>query len=233
MPKHIKMEEKEDFQKIVETVKNKASIKQLIYRNTLEAFYSLKEGAKELIEDLVKEASSFDDDVSISYQEKGTFEFQLKIGGDIVLFHMHTNVFDFDRSHALKKTAYLKEDPSRSYSGIINIYNFLADSFKYSRYDDTGYLIGRIFINKENHYFVEGRRQLNFIHNNFVSQVINDEAIKNIIQQAVLYSMDFDLFTPPYKHVEEISVGQLLQEASGMRLKTGKRVGYKFSFEEE
>ena len=109
MPKHIKMEEKEDFQKIVETVKNKASIKQLIYRNTLEAFYSLKEGAKELIEDLVKEASSFDDDVSISYQEKGTFEFQLKIGGDIVLFHMHTNVFDFDRSHALKKTAYLRK----------------------------------------------------------------------------------------------------------------------------
>jgi hypothetical protein len=125
----------------------------------------------------------------------------------------------------------LKEDPSRSYCGIINVYNFLADSLKYNRYDDSGYLIGRIFINKDNHFFVEGKRQLNFIHNDFISQTVNEEDVLDIIQQSILYSMDFDLFTPPYRHVQEISVGQLLNEASGMRLKTGKRVGFKFSFE--
>lgn len=227
------MSQEEDFHKIVDTVKNKASLKQKIYRNTLEAFSHFKEKAKHITEHLVKEAADFDEGVHISYQEKGLFEFQLKIGGDIVLFHMHTNVFDFDRSNSLWKTTYLKEDASRSFCGIINVYNFLADSLKYNRYDDSGYLIGRIFINKENHYFVEGKRQLNFIHNNFASQTIQEEAIHNIIQQAVLYSMDFDLFTPPYRHVQEISVGQLLNEASGMRVKTGKRVGFKFSFEED
>ncbi|MBL4707704.1 MAG: hypothetical protein JKY48_04615 [Flavobacteriales bacterium] len=223
---------KEDFQKIVDTVKNKASLKQKIYRNTLDAFNLFKEHSKQLVEELVKEAASFDEGVYVSYQEKGLFEFQLKIGGDIILFHMHTNVFDFDRSNALWKTSYLKEDASRSFCGIINIYNFLSDSLKYNRYDDSGYLIGRTFVNQENHFFVEGKRQLNFIHNDFVSQSINPDAIRNIVQQAILYSMDFDLYTPPYDHVQEISVGQLLNEAAGMRVKTGKRVGFKFSFEE-
>ncbi len=223
--------EEQDFRQIVEVVKNKASLKQKIYRNTLAGFLQFKENSKNVVENLVKEAANFDDGVSIVYQEKGVFEYQLKIGGDIILFHMHTNVFEFDKSHALWKTAYLKEDSSRSYCGIINIYNFLADSLKYNRYDDSGYLIGRIFINKDNHFFVEGKRQLNFIHNDFTSQTVNEQDVLNIIQQAILYSMDFDLFTPPYRHVQEISVGQLLNEASGMRLKTGKRVGFKFSFE--
>ena len=225
--------EQTDFNKIVDTVKNKASLKQVIYRNTLDAFAIFKDQSKHVVENLVKEAANFDDGVNVVYQEKGHFEYQLKIGGDIVLFHMHTNVFDFDKSNALWKTSYLKDDPSRSYCGIINVYNFLSDSLKYNRYDDSGYLIGRIFINKDNHFFVEGKRQLNFIHNDFVSQEMNEEAVLNIIQQAILYSMDFDLFTPPYQHVQEISVGQLLNEASGMRVKTGKRVGFKFSFEDE
>ncbi|HAV25237.1 MAG TPA: hypothetical protein DCX01_03570, partial [Bacteroidetes bacterium] len=146
--------EEQDFRQIVEVVKNKASLKQKIYRNTLAGFLQFKENSKNVVENLVKEAANFDDGVSIVYQEKGVFEYQLKIGGDIILFHMHTNVFEFDKSHALWKTAYLKEDSSRSYCGIINIYNFLADSLKYNRYDDSGYLIGRIFINKDNHFFV-------------------------------------------------------------------------------
>ena len=234
MQKRIKMGEKEqkNFIKIVETVKNKASLKQNIYRNTIEAFTHFKVLSKKVVEDLVKEASQFDDGVNITFQEKGSFEFQLKIGGDIILFQMHTNVFDFDRSNPLWKTSYLKEDANRSFCGIINVYNFLSDSLKYNRYDDSGYLIGRIFINKENHFFVEGKRQLNFIHNDFISQEMNQKDVLDINQQAILYSMDFDLFAPPYRHVQEISVGQMLSETSGVSVKTGKRLGFKFSFDD-
>ncbi|MGK0380117.1 MAG: hypothetical protein ACJA1Z_003950 [Patiriisocius sp.] len=224
--------EQKNFIKIVETVKNKASLKQNIYRNTIEAFTHFKVLSKKVVEDLVKEASQFDDGVNITFQEKGSFEFQLKIGGDIILFQMHTNVFDFDRSNPLWKTSYLKEDANRSFCGIINVYNFLSDSLKYNRYDDSGYLIGRIFINKENHFFVEGKRQLNFIHNDFISQEMNQKDVLDIIQQAILYSMDFDLFAPPYRHVQEISVGQMLSETSGVSVKTGKRLGFKFSFDD-
>ncbi len=222
----------DDFKKIVDTVKSKASIKQKIYRNTVEAFNGFKDCSSKIITDLEKEAKGFDEGVNLSYQEKGQFEFQLKIGGDILLFQMHSNVFDFDKSHGIWKTSYVQEDHSRSFCGMINIYNFLADSLKYNRYDDIGYLIGRVFINKEKHFFVEGKRQLSALHNDFVHETIQEMCIKDVVQQSILYSMDFDLFTPPYRHVQEISVGQLLNEASGMRVKTGKRVGYKFSFEE-
>ena len=135
------MKENKDFKKIVEVVKNKASIKQEIYRNTFTAFKQLRETAQQLIKDLSKEEESFDEAVSLTFTDKDEFEFQLKIGGDVVLFQMHTNVFDFDQSHAIWKTAYVKEDNSRSYCGMINIYNFLADSFKYQRFDDSAYLI--------------------------------------------------------------------------------------------
>ncbi len=227
------MKEENTFDKIVSVVQDKASLKQEIYRNTLLTFETFKKEGQALIEELKGKMSTFDKDVILEFTEKGEFEFQLKIGGDIILFYMHTNVFDFDKTHSLWKTAYVKSDSSRTYCGMINIYNFLSDSFKYSRFDDSGYLIGRAFINKENHFFLEGKRQLGFIHNDFASDTIDQADIKEVIHQAVLYSMDFDLFAPPYKHVQEISVGQLLQEASGMRLKTAKRLGFKFSFDEE
>ena len=55
---------------------------------------------------------------------------------------------------------YPEENPNRGFCGLIHIYNFLNDSFKYNRVHDLGYLIGRIFINHENHFMVQGKRQL-------------------------------------------------------------------------
>lgn len=226
------MEKGENYNQIVGVIKSKASLKQQIYRNTLSAFEEFRKCGQMLISDLVNEMTQFDKDVSIEFNEKGAFEFSLKIGGDIIMFQMHTNVFDFDKSHAIFKTSYVKENRNRSFCGIINIYNFLADSMKYHRYEDSGYLIGRVFINSENHFFVEGRRKLNFIHNDFINETISDKAIYDIIEHAVLYSMGFDLYTPPYQEVQEVRVGQLMHESSKMQLKTAKRMGYKFSFED-
>jgi len=95
-----------------------------------------------------------------------------------------------------------------SYCGIIYIYNFLADSFKYNRLDDLGYLIGRIFINRENHYFVEGKRQMGFLYNNFGTAVIDKKALRAIIETAIMYAMEFDLLVPPYDVVKIASVVQ-------------------------
>jgi hypothetical protein len=226
------MEKGEGYNKIIEIIKSKASLKQGIYKNTLGAFAEFKKCAIQLVNNLIEEMNELDKDVSIEFIEKGTFEFSIKIGGDIILFQMHTNVFDFDQQHSLFKTSYVKENRNRSFCGIINIYNFLSDSMKYHRYEDSGYLIGRAFINAENHFFVEGRKKLNFIHNDFINETISSKAIYDVIEHAILYSMGFDLFTPPYKEVHEVRVGQLMHESSKMQVKTAKRMGYKFSFED-
>lgn len=225
--------ESKDFDKIVGEVRQKACLKQKIYRNTLKTFKQFKLIGKEMIESLQEEAGDLDKNVALEFHEKSDFEFQLKIGGDIILVYMHTNVHGFESNHPLWKTGYIEKDPSRNYCGLINIYNFLADSFKYNRVNDLGHLIGRVLINKDQHFFVEGRRQLNFLFNDFINQKIDLEAIQSILEQAILYSMSFDLTVPPYKHIQRISVGELLEDASTMRIKTAKRLGYRFSFDQE
>ncbi len=218
---------------ILKTLKEKSSMKQDVYSNTLAAFFILKKTAKAIALELSKETSKIDKRVVIEYKEKGEFEFELRVAGDLLIFSMHTNIFEFDKSHQIWKNSYIKEDTGRSFCGMINIYNFLNDSFKYNRINDLGYVIGRIFINKENHYFVEGKRQLGFLYNDFVHSVIDEEAIKAILESTILYCLNFDLFTPPFDAIKEISVLDVQSVSENMQGKTGKRLGFRFQADNE
>ena len=130
------MEKKTSRELILKTLKEKSSMKQDVYSNTLEAFLTLKKTAKELAYELSKAAHSIDKRVVIEFKEKGEFEFELRVAGDLLIFAMHTNIFEFDKSHQVWKSSYIKEDNSRTFCGMINIYNFLNDSFKYNRIND-------------------------------------------------------------------------------------------------
>lgn len=222
------MEKKTPRELILKTLKEKSSMKQDVYANTLQAFLTLKKTCKLLVVELSKEANAIDKRVVIEYKEKGEFEFELRVAGDLLIFAMHTNVFEFDKSHQIWKSSYIKEDSSRTFCGMINIYNFLNDSFKYNRINDLGYVIGRIFINKENHYFVEGKRQLGFLYNDFVHSMIDEAAIKAVLESTILYCLNFDLYTPPFDAIKEISVMDMQSVSESMQIKTGKRLGFRF-----
>ena len=169
--------------------------------------------------------------MQVIYSSDGDFESKLKFSGDTLLFHMHSNVFDFPNSHPIHKTKYVKQDKLRSFCGVINIYNFLSDSFKYNRMNDAGYLIARVFINKDKHFFVEGDKQLGFLFNDFVNQQINTDQIDKIINETMVYALNFDLQTPNFNDVKVVSVHQILDMNNNQKLKTAKRMGHKFSFE--
>lgn len=213
---------------ILKTLKEKSSMKQDVYANTLTAFLTLKKMAKAVALELSKETRQIDKRVVIEYKEKGEFEFELRVAGDLLIFAMHTNIFEFDKSHQVWKNSYIKEDNARSFCGMINIYNFLNDSFKYNRINDLGYVIGRVFVNKENHYFVEGKRQLGFLYNDFVHSVIDEDAIKAVLESTILYCLSFDLYTPPFDAIKEISVQDMQSVSESMQVKTGKRLGFRF-----
>jgi len=213
---------------IIETLKEKACLKQYVFRKTIDVFNDFKSEAALLTSDLKTELDKTDKDVVIELITKGDYEFHIKFGGDILVFFMHTNIFDFDKSHNLWKTSYIKDDELRSYCGMITVYNFLADSFKYNRANDIGYLVARLFVNKDLHYFVEGKRQLGFLYNNFSSEIITNEKIRSVLESTILYSMDFDLLTPPYNNMKEVSVFEVNEVTTAMNLKTGKRLGFKF-----
>ncbi|PKP47987.1 MAG: hypothetical protein CVT95_04950, partial [Bacteroidetes bacterium HGW-Bacteroidetes-12] len=158
---------------ILDTLKEKACLKQDVYKKTVAIFNDFKAEAEKLSLELKEEMSKIDKDVLLEYIDKSDFEFQIKFGGDVLVFFMHTNVFDFDKSHSIWNSSYVQDDPLRSYCGMINVYNFLADSFKYNRVNDVGYLVARFFVNKDLHYFVEGKRQLGFLYNDFIHEVID------------------------------------------------------------
>ncbi|NPD45210.1 MULTISPECIES: hypothetical protein [unclassified Lentimicrobium] len=216
-------------------VQKKGSLKQNIYHNTCAAFQEFRTQAKALAieygkyeEDILEENR-----VELSYADKGDFEFEIKFGGDVLLFMMHSNVFEIPRNHEIMKTPYIGKDKARSYGGLIHIYNFLADSFKYGRENDAGYLIGRIMVNKENHYFIEGKKEIGMIYHNFESSVLDQKAIAKIISSSIEYTVNFDLLVPPYEKVTYISVVDILRRAQSNGLSTGKRLGFKFQADEK
>ena len=214
---------------IIELLKSKAVTKQQVYRNTKEVFADFQKVLKEKLTGINNEIS--DKKVRVVYSSDGNFEARLKFSGDTLLFHMHSNVFDFPVSHPIYKTKYIKEDSLRSFCGVINIYNFLSDSFKYNRFNDVGYLIARVFINIDKHFFVEGDKQLGFLFNDFVNQKINTEEIERIINEAMIYALNFDLQVPELNKVKAVSVHQILDINNNHKLRTSKRMGYKLSYE--
>lgn len=216
-------------QLIVSTLIEKSSMKQKVYDNTFETFNLIKDLLHEMANDLNMNLKGADKRVKLEYRDRGKFEAEIRVAGDILIFSMHTNIFEFDRDHSIWKIPYVQQDKLNSYCGVINVYNFLTDSFKYNRLDDLGYLIGRIFVNRENHYFVEGKRQMGFLYNNFGQAIIDRDSVKKIIETAILYALEFDLLVPPYDMVKIASVAQMNTKIESSKLQTGKRLGFKFN----
>jgi len=217
---------------ISELLQEKAVLKQDVYHNTLDVFKKLKLVLAETVKDIKADFANVDSRVEFHYRDNGDFQAEIKIAGDVLVFYMHTNVFQFDKSNSLWRTSYLREDDERSYIGIINVYNFLADSFKYHRESDMGYLIARIFVNKEDHYMVQGKRQLGYLYNDFVNSVISGETLRSIVDSAILYTLDFDLYTPPYENMQQVTVEEIQSITSSTSLATGKRVGFRFGLDD-
>ena len=214
---------------IVDTLKGKSVLKQKVFDNTAVAFMIVKDILKNLARDVNGNLSGIDQRIRMEYTDRSSFDAQLKVAADLLLFSMHSNIFQFDREHPAWKTAYIQKNKFNAYSGIINIYNFLADSFKYSRLDDLGYLIARIFINHENQYFVEGKRQMGMLFTNYGNEAFTQESLKKIVYTAINYSLEFDLLVPPYDTVKIASVGQAESKIQHSRLITGKRLGFQFN----
>lgn len=212
---------------IFNVVKEKSVLKQDVFSNTKRQFKLLKKKLETLAEDISERVKPLDNRIVVNYSEKGEYEAQLQIAGDILIFHMHTNVFKFDNSNPLWKTSYLT-DESKGYCGVINVYNFLADSFKYHRANDLGYLIGRMFINHEDHFMLQGKRQLGFLYNDFINSVIDEKKMMDVLESVVLYTLDFDLYMPPYENVQQVSVYEMTELSNSMLIKTGKRLGFQF-----
>jgi hypothetical protein len=224
------MTEKEVRESLLEAFVIKSTVKQKVFENTQQTFVILKKVLKNLEKDYL---SLIKNQVPVQvlpvFRDKGPFEAEFKIGGDLLIFSMHSNVFEFDDKHPVWNTKYIKDEPLRSYCGTIHIYNFLADSFKYNRMNDLGYLVARIFINKDKHFFVEGKRQTDETVKDFAIDFISPGILRQIVETAIQYSIEFDLLVPHYDQVKMATVEQMREKMSHSKMITGKRLGFGFN----
>ena len=220
-------------EKILATIINKSTLKQHIFDNTFATFNELKdvlfEIASELDDDL---DGKLDKRVRIEYRDRGKFEAQLQIANDLLIFRMHTDIFEFDSNHIIWQNEYVQTERDNSYSGVIDIYNFLSDSFKFNRNADEGYLIGRIFINREKCFFVEGKRQSLVRPMAFGKEKITREDLIAIMETAINYAINFDLLVPSYEDNKRVTVDQFNSKMDNSKFITGKRIGYEFNVDD-
>lgn len=219
--------------KIIETFVGKSNLKQKVFDNTFSTFNLLKETLFELAAEMDDELDGkLDRRTRLEYRDRGKFEAQLQIASDLLIFQMHTDVFTFDANHLIWQNAYVRENRENAYCGVINIYNFLSDSFKFNRNADEGYLIGRIFINRENRYFVEGKRQSSLRAMNFGKGEISRDALLAILEEAIHDALNFDLLMPPYEDNKRVTVDQFNTKLDNSKFVTGKRLGYDFNVDD-
>ena len=219
--------------KILDTIIRKSTLKQRIFDNTFSAFNELKETLLEMASELDDELDDkLDRRVRLEYRDRGKFEAQLQVANDILIFQMHTDIFEFAADHPIWQNPYVQDDRENSYCGLINIYNFLSDSFKFNRNADEGYLIGRIFVNRERSYFVEGKHQTSMRAMQFGQREIDREALVSILEEAICYAINFDLLLPPYEERKRVTVDQFNTKLDNSKFVTGKRLGYDFNVDD-
>lgn len=219
--------------KILETIVSKSTLKQKVFDNTFATFNDLKETLLEMASEMDDQLDGLlDRRVRLEYRDRGKFEAQIQVANDLLIFQMHTDVFEFEPNHVIWQNPYVQTDRDNSYCGVINIYNFLSDSFKFNRNTDEGYLIGRIFINREKCYFVEGKQQTSMRPMQFGKAEIDSEALVRILESAIYYALHFDLLLPSYDDNKRVTVDQFNTKLDNSKFVTGKRLGYDFDVDD-
>ncbi len=219
--------------KILETIASKSTLKQKVFDNTFATFNDLKETLLEMASEMDDQLDGLlDRRVRLEYRDRGKFEAQIQVANDLLIFQMHTDVFEFEPNHVIWQNPYVQTDRDNSYCGVINIYNFLSDSFKFNRNADEGYLIGRIFINREKCYFVEGKQQTSMRPMQFGKAEIDSEALVRILESAIYYALHFDLLLPSYDDNKRVTVDQFNTKLDNSKFVTGKRLGYDFDVDD-
>jgi hypothetical protein len=216
-----------------ELIVSKSSVKQDVFSVTKEVFVDLKDVLADITTELEAFAAKSDKRISVSLNAPDNFECQMTLAGDTTIFQMHTNVFVFPPSHMIHRSPYVMKEPKNGYCGVINVFNFLTDSFRYQRMNDSGYLIARIFVNRERHFFVEGEQQLGYLFNDFSKAELNKKELRKVLELTLKYILNFELFTPSFSAFKEVKLSDIQELTQSLKLQTSKRLGFRFQSEEE
>ena len=214
---------------IFDGLMQKSTAKQLIFRNTQAAFDILRRVSQELVVELSRKLNPLDASVLIEYRSINEMEFHIRFSGDLLVFVMHSNIVTFPDEYGPMATPYVAADFRRRFFGHIMAYNFMADSIKYQRLNDPGYLVGRLLVNIESHYFLEGVQQLELPDNDMSDNAVTPEALRLFVESAMIAAVNNDLIAPLLPEIQKITVKQ---KNENQQVSRGSKVGFSFSHEQ-
>jgi len=215
-----------DFSRAKQSLSSIAVVKQDIFEHSYVAFELLRACSAGSADVLAADMSNIDKRVHIEFSDINKNEFRLRFGGDILMFSLHSNVFSFDRSHSLFNTNYIAEDHTRAYFCMIEVFNFLNDSVKYNRVQDIGELVCRIFINRENKFFIEGMGAIGSLYTDLPNQVFEEAMVNLVVENCITTSINYDLWAPPFNDVRFIPLFAMMEKNGDSPRRTSKRLGF-------
>ena len=207
-----------------ESLETRAALKQRVWDVTQKFFNELKTEAKSLGNEL-RELISLKD-VLIEVKEVGEREFSIKFGSDVLVFGMQTNIVTFDAGNHLMKLKEIQDDKTLGYFGQIMIYDFMADSVKYERTGDAGYLIARLSINADNTFHIEGVRGLHYLFPPGGTEN-NSENVALFLKKALVVTIESDLMGKDFEKIRQTTLGEKL--ARNKEIGYDSKIGFKMS----
>ncbi len=219
---------KDRLNDIIQGLQQKSTTKQAIYRNTYETFNRMKEISQEIVEELTNRITSKDANVVIEYKSVTDLEFQIKFSGDLLVFVMHSNIVTFPDDYEIMRNDYVEEDFRRRFFGHIMAYNFMADTIKYNRLDDPGYLVGRMLINIDKHFVIEGVKQMDLSYDRIARNEITDNVLRLIVESAMIAAVNNDLMGQDVSDIERITYKQKLENS---QLSRPRKLGFMINHE--
>ncbi|EIM73912.1 hypothetical protein A3SI_16852 [Nitritalea halalkaliphila LW7] len=196
-------------------LQEKAALKAAVFKLTQSAFKRLEMQAHQLAQELHAQVK-LDAGVQVQFDQVNAHEFILRFGEDALVVILQSNVVKLPEERYLSKAKYVKADDKRAYFGQILVYNFLSDTITYNRMEDHGYLIGRLLLNIENKFFIEGERNLVFHYPELKENDLTDEKLRDMLMLLMRSAVDNDLLAPAFQELMVINYQQKLLYTSGL-----------------
>ena len=211
-------------------LESKSTAKQTAYKHISNAFSIIQAESKSVVEELKRRAHPSDKDVTVEYNDVNAHEFDVKLAGDMLIFAQGTNIVTLEESHPILQEEYIRQNEVNRYFGQIMVYNFMADSMKYNRPNDPGYLLARLMINHENRFFIEGERDLKPF-NTISPNPISEEDLKTLVKIVLKMAIENDLVAPAFTEVKAITLNQ--KKNHTFELGGAQKIGFRMSYEHQ
>ena len=209
-------------------LESKSNAKQTAYKHIQRAFLTLSEESRAVVEELKRRANPADKDVTVEFNAVNNNEFDVKLAGDMLIFVMNTNVVTVEESHPILDDPYIKENEVNRYFGQVMVYNFMAESLKYHRNNDPGYLLARLMVNHEGRFFIEGERDLER-YNRMSEGPVTDADLQLLVKIVLKMAIQNDLVAPPFTEVKSITLNQ--KRNHSFELGGAQKIGFRMSYE--